>query len=108
MNGETHNIAVAKRGRHSCSRLPFVPAGLLVACILYALAFVNSLNQSATASSGNNRVSRISRDASLIASQSAATNPCPRFQPGSLVTQSPDLFSQDGVLTVDLNYYTAV
>jgi len=35
-------------------------------------------------------------------------NPCPRFQPGSEVTQGPDLFSHDGVLNVDLNYYTTV
>jgi FtsP/CotA-like multicopper oxidase with cupredoxin domain len=37
-----------------------------------------------------------------------AANPCPRFQPGSDVTQAPDLFSHDGVLDVDLNYYTTV
>jgi FtsP/CotA-like multicopper oxidase with cupredoxin domain len=37
-----------------------------------------------------------------------STNPCPRFQPGSDVTQPPDLFSHGGVLEVDLNYYTTV
>jgi hypothetical protein len=34
----------------------------------------------------------------------SSTNPCPRFQPGSEVTQGPDLYSHDGVLEVDLNY----
>ena len=38
----------------------------------------------------------------------ATPNPCPRFQPGSNVTQPPDLFSRDGVLEVNLNYYTTV
>ena len=38
----------------------------------------------------------------------ATSNPCPRFQPGSEVTQPPDLFSHDGVLEVNLNYNTTV
>ncbi|MBV9266073.1 MAG: multicopper oxidase domain-containing protein [Acidobacteriaceae bacterium] len=44
----------------------------------------------------------------LIGPASAvASNPCPRFAPGSTVTQAPDLFSDDGVLTVNLAYQTA-
>jgi len=38
----------------------------------------------------------------------AAQNPCPRFTPGSVVTQPADLFSRDGVLSVNLIYYTTV
>ena len=34
----------------------------------------------------------------------ADSNPCPRFQPGSNVTQAADLFSHEGVLEVNLNY----
>ena len=39
---------------------------------------------------------------------SALRNPCPRFEPGSDVTQPPDLFSHDGVLNVSLSYNTIV
>lgn len=42
------------------------------------------------------------------ARQLASQNPCPRFQAGSDVNQSPDLFSHNGVLEVDLNYNTIV
>jgi multicopper oxidase len=34
-------------------------------------------------------------------------NPCPRFVPGSAIRNPPDLFSQNGVLTVDLSYNSA-
>ena len=37
----------------------------------------------------------------------AAQSPCPRFAPGSTVTNPPALFSQDGTLTVNLAYNTA-
>ena len=36
-----------------------------------------------------------------------AQSPCPRFAPGSTVTNPPALFSQDGTLTVNLAYNTA-
>ena len=35
-----------------------------------------------------------------------AQSPCPRFAPGSTVTNPPALFSQDGTLTVNLAYNT--
>jgi hypothetical protein len=34
---------------------------------------------------------------------SSFTGPCPRFAPGSLVPEPPNLFSQNGVLTVSLS-----
>jgi FtsP/CotA-like multicopper oxidase with cupredoxin domain len=33
-------------------------------------------------------------------------NPCPRFASGSTITEAPSLFSDDGVLTVNLSYNT--
>lgn len=36
-----------------------------------------------------------------------ASNPCPRFPSGSSVPEAPDLYSSDGVLTVNLIYNTA-
>ncbi len=38
----------------------------------------------------------------------ALVNPCPRPAPGSEVAQAPDLFSQNGVLEISLNYNTIV
>lgn len=35
-------------------------------------------------------------------------NPCPRPDAGTVVMQPPDLFSQEGVLDVSLEYYTSV
>ncbi len=37
-----------------------------------------------------------------------ASNPCPRFPAGSSITAPEDLFSESGVLTVDLTYQTTV
>lgn len=37
----------------------------------------------------------------------AAQSPCPRFTPGTTVTNPPALFSSDGTLTVNLAYNTA-
>jgi FtsP/CotA-like multicopper oxidase with cupredoxin domain len=37
-----------------------------------------------------------------------AGNPCPRFTAGSMVADPPSLFSQDGVLTVNLAYRSGV
>jgi FtsP/CotA-like multicopper oxidase with cupredoxin domain len=36
------------------------------------------------------------------------TDPCPRPAQGSVITDPPDLYSQNGVLKVTLNYYTTV
>ena len=36
-----------------------------------------------------------------------ASDPCPRFAPGSIVTQPADLFSAHGVLKVDFSYNTS-
>ena len=38
----------------------------------------------------------------------AATGPCPRPAEGSMVSQPPDIYSQNGVLSVSLSYYTTV
>ncbi|HEY6579468.1 MAG TPA: multicopper oxidase domain-containing protein [Rhizomicrobium sp.] len=38
----------------------------------------------------------------------AASDPCPRPAQGSVIVNPPDLYSEDGVLTVTLNYYTTV
>jgi FtsP/CotA-like multicopper oxidase with cupredoxin domain len=38
----------------------------------------------------------------------AATDPCPRPAEGSMVSPPPDIYSQNGVLSVSLNYYTTV
>jgi FtsP/CotA-like multicopper oxidase with cupredoxin domain len=54
------------------------------------------------------------RNALAMASRVAAIppanliDPCPRFKPGSLLTQPPDMFSQNGTLNVSLNYKTIV
>ncbi|HWA91776.1 MAG TPA: multicopper oxidase domain-containing protein [Rhizomicrobium sp.] len=42
------------------------------------------------------------------AALAADTGACPRPDPGSDVTRPPDLYSENGVLNVTLNYYTAV
>jgi FtsP/CotA-like multicopper oxidase with cupredoxin domain len=36
------------------------------------------------------------------------TDPCPRPAQGSVITDPPDIYSQNGVLKVTLNYYTTV
>jgi FtsP/CotA-like multicopper oxidase with cupredoxin domain len=46
--------------------------------------------------------------AALAQLSTASYGPCPRPPPGSLVTQPPDLYSQNGVLNVAFSYYTAV
>jgi len=38
----------------------------------------------------------------------ASGDPCPRPKIGSEILQHPDIYSQNGVLTVSLNYYTTV
>jgi FtsP/CotA-like multicopper oxidase with cupredoxin domain len=38
----------------------------------------------------------------------AASDPCPRPAEGSTIKPPPDLYSQNGVLNVALNYYTSV
>lgn len=38
----------------------------------------------------------------------ASNDPCPRPKIGSEIVQPPDIYSQNGVLTVSLNYYTTV
>jgi len=38
----------------------------------------------------------------------AASDPCPRPAQGSAIVNPPDLYSQNGVLTVTLDYYTTV
>jgi len=38
----------------------------------------------------------------------ASGDPCPRPKIGSEILQPPDIYSQNGVLTVSLNYYTTV
>jgi FtsP/CotA-like multicopper oxidase with cupredoxin domain len=44
----------------------------------------------------------------LPVTSSAANTVCPRFAPGSVVTQPEDLFSRNGVLNVTLDYETTV
>jgi len=41
-----------------------------------------------------------------LAKPTSSTNPCPRFAPGSVVSNPPALFSQGGVLSVNLTYNT--
>jgi hypothetical protein len=38
----------------------------------------------------------------------ASGDPCPRPKIGSEILQPPDIYSQNGVLNVSLNYYTTV
>ena len=38
----------------------------------------------------------------------AANDPCPRPAEGSVIAPPPDLYSQNGVLSVSLNYFTTV
>src|ERR1700722_11763827 len=46
----------------------------------------------------------------LVPSQALAQvgPPCPRPGPGAVITPAEDLYSQNGVLNVSLNYYTSV
>ncbi|HEY6328924.1 MAG TPA: multicopper oxidase domain-containing protein [Blastocatellia bacterium] len=37
---------------------------------------------------------------------SSPGNPCPRFAPGSTITEPEDIFSQDGQVTVNFSYFT--
>ncbi len=50
----------------------------------------------------------ISLAASALPASAQSGNPCVRYAPGSVVQDPTDLFSQDGTLTVDLAYNTAV
>jgi FtsP/CotA-like multicopper oxidase with cupredoxin domain len=43
----------------------------------------------------------------LMPAIAGAQSPCPRFAPGTTVTNPPALSSVDGILTVDLAYHTA-
>ena len=44
----------------------------------------------------------------VFAQTSASGSPCPRPAAGSVVTAPPELFSQNGVLSVTFNYFTTV
>ena len=44
----------------------------------------------------------------VFAQTSASSSPCPRPAAGSVVTAPPELFSQNGVLSVTFNYFTTV
>jgi len=46
--------------------------------------------------------------AAFAQTSTASSGPCARFAPGSVVTPPPDLYSQNGVLNVTFNYFTAV
>jgi len=39
--------------------------------------------------------------------ENASKDPCPRFAPGSIVTEPPQLYSRNGVLAVSLSYSTS-
>src|SRR5690348_827622 len=45
---------------------------------------------------------------SCFATVAAASDKCARPVEGSEITQPPDIYSQDGVLSVTLHYYTTV
>jgi hypothetical protein len=89
-------------------------ASTLLLRILCAVAVVSIFSAGssrfvgrANASPQADRASSSSAPA-LTPHHSRLTNPCPRFQPGSPVTQPADLFSRNGVLKVDLDYRTIV
>jgi len=46
--------------------------------------------------------------AAAPAAATTNTTPCPRPPAGSVVTPPPELFSSNGVLNVQLNYFTTV
>src|SRR5690349_2599399 len=46
--------------------------------------------------------------AAYAQTSAASSGPCARSTPGSVVTPPPDLYSQNGVLNVVFNYFTAV
>jgi FtsP/CotA-like multicopper oxidase with cupredoxin domain len=66
--------------------------GVLLGLVIVAVAHTPAVAQVATAAS------------SSVAAVQPVPHPCPRFAPGSVITQPPALFSSNGVLDLRLSY----